>query len=144
LGGGSDDIGEISSNMPTVTLRYPANMPGGPGHNWANGIAMATPIAHKGSLAGAKVQALTLLDLLLRPELVEEAWSYFNDVQGEEQEYIPFISATDDPAIFLNEEIMQRYRPLMEPYYYDATKFDTYLEQLDIEYPTVREKPIAD
>jgi len=144
LGGGSDDIGDVSWNMPTVTLRYPANMPGGPGHNWANGIAMATPIAHKGSLAGAKVQALTLLDLLLRPELVEEAWSYFNDVQGEEQEYIPFISATDDPAIFLNEEIMQRYRPLMEPYYYDATKFDTYLEQLDIEYPTVREKPIAD
>ena len=143
LGGGSDDIGDVSWNMPTVTLRYPANMPGGPGHNWANGIAMATPIAHKGSLAGAKVQALTLLDLLLRPELVEEAWSYFNDVQAEEQEYIPFISDTDEPAIFLNEEIMRRYRPLMEPYYYDATRFDTYLEQLGIEYPTVREKPIA-
>ncbi len=143
LGGGSDDIGDVSWNMPTVTLRYPANMPGGPGHNWANGIAMATPIAHKGSLAGAKVQALTLLDLLLRPELVEEAWSYFNDVQAEEQEYIPFISDTDEPAIFLNQEIMQRYRPLMEPYYYDATRFDTYLEQLGIEYPTVRERPIA-
>ena len=143
LGGGSDDIGDVSWNMPTVTLRYPANMPGGPGHNWANGIAMATPIAHKGSLAGAKVQALTLLDLFLRPELVAEAWSYFNDVQAPEQEYIPFISATDEPAIFLNEQIMQRYRPLMEPYYYDATRFDTYLEQLGIEYPTVREKPIA-
>ncbi len=143
LGGGSDDIGDVSWNMPTVTLRYPANMPGGPGHNWANGIAMATPIAHKGSLAGAKVQALTLLDLLLRPELVEEAWSYFNDVQTPEQEYVPFISDTDEPAIFLNEEIMRRYRPLMEPYYYDSTRFDTYLEQLGIEYPTVREKPIA-
>ena len=142
LGGGSDDIGDVSWNMPTVTLRYPANMPGGPGHNWANGIAMATPIAHKGSLAGAKVQALTLLDLLLRPALVDEAWSYFTDVQGEEQEYIPFISDTDEPAIFLNKEIMERYRPLMEPYYYDATRFDTYLEQLDIEYPTVRENPI--
>ena len=143
LGGGSDDIGDVSWNMPTVTLRYPANIPGGPGHNWANGIAMATPIAHKGTLAGAKVQALTLLDLLLRPELVEEAWSYFKDVQSPEQEYIPFISDTDEPAIFLNEQIMQRYRPLMEPFYYDPTRFDTYLEQLGIEYPTVREKPIA-
>ena len=142
LGGGSDDIGDVSWNMPTVTLRYPANIPGGPGHNWANGITMATPIAHKGTLAGAKVQALTLLDLLLRPELVEDAWSYFNDVQTPEQEYIPFISDTDEPAIFLNEAIMQRYRPLMEPYYYDATRFDTYLEQLGIEYPTVRERPI--
>jgi aminobenzoyl-glutamate utilization protein B len=31
----------------------------------------------------------------------------------------------------------------MEPYYYDPTRFDTYLEQLGIEYPTVRERPIA-
>ncbi len=144
LGGGSDDIGDVSWNMPTVTLRFPANMPGGPGHNWANGIAMATPIAHKGSLAGAKVQALTLLDLLLEPEIVEEAWAYFNDVQKKEQEYIPFIAPTDKPAIFLNAEIMEKYRPLMRPYYYDATKYGTYLEQLGIEYPTIKPKPISD
>ena len=64
LGGGSDDIGDISWNMPTVTMRFPSNVSGTPGHNWANGIAMATPIAHKGAVAGAKVQARTLLDLL--------------------------------------------------------------------------------
>ena len=28
MGGGSDDIGDISWNMPTVTLSYPANIPG--------------------------------------------------------------------------------------------------------------------
>src|SRR5207247_1069764 len=44
-GGGSDDIGDVSWNVPTVTLRYPSNIPGGPGHNWANAISMATPIA---------------------------------------------------------------------------------------------------
>ena len=66
-GGGSDDIGDISWNVPTVTLRYPSNIPGLPGHNWANAIAMATPIAHKGATAGAKVQAMTMLDLLLTP-----------------------------------------------------------------------------
>ena len=130
--------------MPTVTLRFPSNMPGGPGHNWANSIAMATPIAHKGGVAGAKVQALTLLDLLLKPEIVEEAWAYFNDVQKKEQEYIPFIAPTDKPAIFLNAEIMEKYRPLMRPFYYDATKYNTYLEQLGIEYPTVKPKPISD
>ena len=47
-GGGSDDIGDVSWNVPTITLRYPANIPGLPGHNWANAISMATPIAHKG------------------------------------------------------------------------------------------------
>jgi aminobenzoyl-glutamate utilization protein B len=45
-GGGSDDIGDISWNVPTVTLNYPSNMQAGPGHNWANAISMATPIAH--------------------------------------------------------------------------------------------------
>ena len=52
MGGGSDDIGDVSWNVPTVTLRYPANIPGLPGHNWANAIAMATPIAHKGDVSG--------------------------------------------------------------------------------------------
>jgi len=140
-GGGSDDIGDVSWNMPTVTLNYPANMPGGPGHNWANGIAMATPIAHKGSLAGAKVQALTLLDLFLDGTTVDAAWSYFNDEQLAETTYTPFISETDQPAIFLNEEIMAEWRERMRPYYYDPSRFDTYLEQLGITYPTVRRPP---
>ena len=43
---------------------YPSNIPGLPGHHWANAVAMATPIAHKGVTAGAKVQAMTMLDLL--------------------------------------------------------------------------------
>ena len=30
-GGGSDDIGDVSWNVPTITLRYPSNIPGGPG-----------------------------------------------------------------------------------------------------------------
>ena len=47
-GGGSDDIGDVSWNVPTVTPRFPANFQAGPGHSWANAIAMATPIAHKG------------------------------------------------------------------------------------------------
>ena len=28
-----------SWTVPTVTLRYPANIPGMPGHNWASAIA---------------------------------------------------------------------------------------------------------
>ena len=143
-GGGSDDIGDVSWNMPTVTMRFPANMPGGPGHNWANGIAMATPIAHKGSLAGAKVQALTLLDLFLEEDLVSDAWDYFNDVQTVETTYTPFITADDKPAIWLNEDIMARWRPLMKEYYYDPDRFGTYLEQLGIEYPTLKTRAVSE
>lgn len=143
LGGGSDDIGDISWNMPTVTLRYPANMPGGPGHNWANGIAMATPIAHKGSLAGAKVQALTLLDLFLDGETVDAAWTYFNEEQTVETTYTPFITPEDEPAIWLNADIMEQWRERMRPFYYDPDRYDTYLQQLGIEYPTIR-RPVSE
>jgi len=122
-----------------VVLRYPANISGTPGHNWANAIAMATPIAHKGVLAGAKVQAMTMMDILLHPELVQQAWAYFRDVQTKETKYEPLIRADDQPAVWLNKKIMDEYRPRMQKMYYDPSKYDTYLEQLGIKYPTVHE-----
>ena len=137
-GGGSDDIGDISWNVPTITLRYPANIPGLPGHNWANAVAMATPIAHKGVTQGAKVQAMTMLDLLLKPELVKLAWQYFNEVQTKNLKYQPLLREQDKPAIELNKDRMVKYREEMRKYYYDPTKHKTYLEQLGIKYPTVK------
>ncbi len=137
-GGGSDDIGDVSWAVPTVTLNYPSNIPGGPGHNWANGISMATPIAHKGVVAGAKVQALTMLDILFHPELVQKAWDYYNNVQTKDQKYINLLRPDDKPAIWLNQKTMEQYRPAMKALYFDSAKFDNYLEQLGIQYPTVR------
>jgi len=139
-GGGSDDIGDISWNMPTVTLGYPANIPGLPGHNWSSGIASATPIAHKGVVAGAKVQAMTVLDLLTKPELIKGAWDYFNNVQTKDEKYIPFITRDTPPATHLNKAILEKYRDQMRKFYYDPTKFPTYLDQLGIKYPTVRQQ----
>jgi aminobenzoyl-glutamate utilization protein B len=143
-GGGSDDIGDVSWTVPTVTLNYPANINAGPGHNWANAVSMATPIAHKGTTAGAKVQALTVLDLLMRPELVASAWDYFNNVQTKNKKYTPLLRPEDKPAIWLNKETMEKYRPEMKKYYFDPTKYKTYLEQLGIEYPTIRKSSTAD
>jgi aminobenzoyl-glutamate utilization protein B len=137
-GGGSDDIGDISWNLPTITLRYPANIPNLPGHNWANAISMATPIAHKGVVAGAKVQAMTIIDILTKPELVKSAWDYFNNVQTKDQKYVPFITADTPPPVWLNQAILEKYRPEMKKFYYDPEKYPTYLEQLGITYPTVR------
>lgn len=137
-GGGSDDIGDISWTVPTVTLRYPSNIPNLPGHNWSNAVAMATPIAHKGVVAGAKVQAMTVMDLLLRPHVVKAAWDYYRNEQTKDQKYEPLIRPQDRPAIEMNREVMAKYRPEMKKFYYDPTKYKTYLEQLGIEYPTVR------
>jgi aminobenzoyl-glutamate utilization protein B len=137
-GGGSDDIGDISWNVPTVSLSFPANFQAGPGHNWANAIPMATPIAHKGTVAGARVQAMTLLDTLMRPDVVAQAREYFEKVQLKQRKYTPLIRPQDQPAIHLNKAIMDKYRPEMRKFYYDSTKYKTYLDQLGIKYPTVR------
>ena len=136
--GGSDDIGDVSWSVPTITIRYPSNMPGLPGHNWANAVTMATPIAHKGVIAGAKVVGMTVIDLLTKPELVEQAWKYYREVQTKDTKYQPLIAPTDKPATYLNKRTMDTYREQMRKFYYDPSKYDTYLEQLGIKYPTTR------
>jgi aminobenzoyl-glutamate utilization protein B len=137
-GGGSDDIGDVSWTVPTITLRFPSNIPGLPGHNWANAISMATPIAHKGATAGAKVLALTIVDVLTSPDLVKRSWDYFRDVQTKNVTYKPMMRPEDRPATELNAAIMERFRPAMRRFYYEPGRYRTYLEQLGVSYPTVR------
>lgn len=133
--GGSDDIGDVSWNVPTVTLRFPSNVDGLQFHHWSSAMAMATPIAHKGATAGAKVIAATMIDLLTKPALVEDSWQYFREVQTVNEQYEPFISPTDLPAIEKNAEIMAEFKERLEALYYDPSQYDTYLEQLGIDYP---------
>jgi aminobenzoyl-glutamate utilization protein B len=134
---GSDDIAEVSWNLPTVVLRYPGNIPGMIGHHWSSAIAMATPIAHKGATAGAKAMAMTALDVLLRPELLESARAYFAE-QTKETQWKPLIPEGTQPPVELNRERMERFRPQLKLLRYDPSRYRTYLEQLGIKYPTLR------
>ena len=138
--GGSDDIGDISWTVPTITVNYPSNIPGLAGHSWMNAISMATPIAHDGVVAGAKVIAMTTLDLLTRPDLRAAAKDYFTKVQTKDERYIPMIGPNDKPAIELNTDIMTQFRPAMRAQYYDEAKHPTYLDQLGVKWPTL-ERP---
>ena len=141
--GGSDDIGDVSWNVPTVVFNYPANIPNLPGHNWSNSIAMATPIAHKGTTAGAKVVAMTMVDLITQPALVQAAWDYFRNVQTKDTKYQSLLSPEDKPPVWLNRKIMAEYREQMRKFYFDPSRYDTYMEQHGIKYPTVRAAPTA-
>jgi aminobenzoyl-glutamate utilization protein B len=88
-------------------------------------------------IAGARVQAMTLLDAIMRPDVLAQAREYFEKVQTKDRKYTPLIRPQDQPAIHLNKDIMDRYRPEMKKYYYDPTRYKTYLDQLGIKYPTV-------
>ena len=135
VSGGSDDIGDVSWNVSTVRMSYPSNVVGRTGHHWSSAMAMATPIARKGATAGAKVMAATMLDLLQNPTLVEDAWRYFREEQTAGETYTPFITADDPPATEKNAEIMAQYRERLSEFYYDPSRFATYLKQLGIQYP---------
>ena len=84
--------------------------------------------------------ALTLIDLLTQPQVIADGWTYFRDVQTKDRKYKSFLSATDQPPTSLNADIMAKYRPLMRQYYYNPSKYSTYLDQLGIKYPTIRPK----
>jgi aminobenzoyl-glutamate utilization protein B len=134
-GGPSDDIGDVMWSVPTATLTFPSNVPGVTIHHWTAAVAMATPVAHKGATQAAKVHAMTVLDLMLRPELVNAARDYFQAVQGKQRKYQPIIRPQDQPAITVNREAMERFRPALRKFYYDPSRYKSYLEQLDVAYP---------
>jgi len=143
IGGGSDDIGDVMWTVPTITIRFPSNVPNMIGHHRTSAMAMATPIAHKGAVAGAKAVAMTVLDLMTTPKLRAEAQTYFRDVQLKTDTYAPLIGAEDKPAIWLNEKVMREMRPSLEKFYYDPARYPSYLEQLNIKYPAVAPAPAA-
>jgi len=135
--GGSDDIGDIMWTVPTITIRFPSNIPNTIGHNVTSAMAMATPIAHKGAVTGAKAVALTVLDMMTTPALLASAKDYFNNEQLKNTKYDPVLTPEDQPAIHLNKELMEQMRPRMTQYYYNPKKYRSYLQQLGIAYPGV-------
>jgi aminobenzoyl-glutamate utilization protein B len=98
---------------------------------------MATPIAHKGAASGAKAQAMTAIDLLVRPELLESARAYFRE-QTKETKWQSLVPEGTTAPIELNQEKMARFRPALEKLRFDPSRYKTYLEQLGVKYPTVR------
>ena len=113
-------------------MRFPSNVPGAIGHHWTSGIAMATPVAHKGATQGAKAYAMTIIDLLTRPDLLTAAKDYFDNVQQAPKSTSRSCARTTSRPIWLNKDTMDRFKPELKKFYYDPTNNKTYLEQLGI------------
>jgi aminobenzoyl-glutamate utilization protein B len=75
--GGSTDVGDVSWQVPTMGVLMPTVPEGIAMHSWMATASHGTSIGVKGAVSAAKVLALTGIDLLVDPDLLEAAKSDF-------------------------------------------------------------------
>lgn len=81
-GKASADTGDVSWNVPLAAMRAATWVPGTPAHSWQAVASGGTPIGYKGMMVAAKTLALTAVDLMNDPKLIEAATKEFNDRRG--------------------------------------------------------------
>ncbi len=116
LRGGSSDVGDVTLVAPTVSMRFPARVPGSPAHHWTVVSASKTSIAHKGLTAGAKVLALSAFDLLTDPGILAKIREEFAELAAK-RPYKTFLPDGAQPPLGFYTELMGKYRGAMEKFY---------------------------
>ncbi|HCM76738.1 MAG TPA: amidohydrolase [Cytophagales bacterium] len=86
-GKASADTGDVSWNVPLVAMRAATWVPGTPAHSWQAVASGGTPIGYKGMMVAAKTMALTAIDLMSNPKLLEEARKEFEQRRGPDFKY---------------------------------------------------------
>lgn len=86
---GSTDVGDVSWIVPTAQIFTACCALGTPLHSWQIVAQGATSIAHKGMLTASKVIAMTALDILINPQIAEEAKVELKEKLGEETYICP-------------------------------------------------------
>lgn len=112
----SNDSGDVTWAVPHGRISFPSNVDGTITHHWSAAIVPATSIAHKGEVAGAKVLAASVIDMLANPDRVAKAKKLHEEEIG--GRYTTLLPADAKPPLELNKEEMQKYRALMEPHYF--------------------------
>jgi aminobenzoyl-glutamate utilization protein B len=105
----ANDGGDVSWKVPMVKFYFPANIPGCAAHHWSAGVSLATSIAHKGAVAGAKAMAGAALDFLTDPAKVAEAKQTFKEEIGDVI-YRPLLPPDQIPPVDLNRAQMETWR----------------------------------
>lgn len=90
-GSGSTDVGDVSFALPTVGFSTATWVPGTPAHSWQAVAAGGTTIGMKGMFIAAKTIALTGMQLLDNPKLIQKAKEEFILKRGKDFKYIPLI-----------------------------------------------------
>lgn len=115
-GGASSDHGDVTLITPTATVRFPGSAPGIRGHHWSTVACGFGSAAWKGLNAGAQAMAASAIDLLTGPEVLAEIKKEFEGYSAEHP-YESFLPEDAEPPLDVNEQLMEKYRPLMQEYY---------------------------
>jgi aminobenzoyl-glutamate utilization protein B len=81
--GGSTDVGDVSYNVPTISLGAPIAPKDVPWHSWAVVASGGMSIGHKGLVYASKALAMTMVDLYRDPKLVEAIKAEFAERKGD-------------------------------------------------------------
>jgi aminobenzoyl-glutamate utilization protein B len=118
-GTASNDNGDVTWVVPTGLMTFPASVPGIGYHAWPAAVTLTSSIAHKGMVAGAKVLAASLLDLVTSPELLQRARQAF-EADTKDTRYFSLLPADAKPPVEMNKAAMEQFAPQLEKGYLKA------------------------
>jgi aminobenzoyl-glutamate utilization protein B len=81
--GGSSDVGDVSWQVPEISLSVTTAPAGTPWHSWAVVACGGMSIGHKGLIYASKALGMTAVDLFEQPELVKEIKAEFKERRGD-------------------------------------------------------------
>lgn len=87
LMGGSTEVADVSWITPTGQITTTCWPLGTPGHSWQTVVSSGSSIGAKGMLFASKTMALAGLDLLTKPDMLEQAKAEFAKAKGG-QDYV--------------------------------------------------------
>ncbi len=119
-GTSSNDNGDVSWVVPAGIFNFPASVPGVEFHEWHAAVTPVSSISHKGQVAGAKVLAASILDLMTSPDLLRNAKAEF-DVESKKTPYFSLLPADAKPDIETNRAEMEKHRAAMRRLYLNKT-----------------------
>jgi aminobenzoyl-glutamate utilization protein B len=112
----SNDNGDVSWVVPAGLLNFPSSVPGIEYHEWKAAVTPVSSISHKGQVAGAKVLATSIIDLMTSPELLQKARAEF-EVESKRTPYFSLLPPDAKPDLELNRVEMEKYRADMRRFY---------------------------
>jgi aminobenzoyl-glutamate utilization protein B len=116
VGGGSSDVGEVSLIAPLATIKFPGQVPGVINHHWSTTSSNYGSAAWKGLNAGAKAMAASAIDLMTQSDELKKLKDEFTET-SRKNPYHSYLPDEAKPPLDMYDELMGKYRPLMEKHY---------------------------